>query len=212
MADWFKKNKIRSGDEIVIQVLDRERFIYRLVSERKFILKTKELQGNFDNSESEAEAAEMIAGMVNWTDLDRPKVVLSEYYRLAKTTPVEKRRYIDKHLDQAKEGTPYNLRVLLGDIYQGHCQACDFWFLKIDNTPYFEIHHIDPSQGSNPKNLVLVCANCHRQFEYANVQHEFNNEGWLTKVSFNRKIYSINQILLKTVLDDYIKKLFVVPN
>jgi len=54
-----------------------------------------------------------------------------------------------------------------------------------------------------------LCANCHRQFEYADVQHEFNNDGWLTKVSFNRKIYSINQILLRTRLDDYVKKLFI---
>lgn len=212
MADWFEESKIQSGDEIVIQLLDREHFIYRLVPERKFILKTKELQSNFDNSESEAEALERITSVAKWTDLDRQKVVLSEYFRLANATPIEKRRYIDRHLDQAKEGTPYNLRVVLGDIYKGHCQVCDFWFLKRDNTPYFEIHHIDASQSSNPKNLVLVCANCHRQFEYADIQHEFSNEGWLTEVSFNKNIYSVNQILVKMRLDEYIKKLFVVPN
>jgi hypothetical protein len=57
MADWFKETKIKSGDEIVIQVIDKENFIYRLIPEKKFISKTQELQHGFDNSESEQEAS-----------------------------------------------------------------------------------------------------------------------------------------------------------
>jgi len=210
MAEWFEENKIQSGDEIVIQLLDRERFICRLVPEQKFILKTRELESGFDNSKDEAEASDKIMNLAEWTDLDKQRVVLNEYYRLTNATPIEERRYVSKYLDQAKEGVPFNLRVLLGDMYEGHCQVCEFWFLKRDNNPYFEIHHINASQGNNPKNLLLVCANCHRQFQYADVQREFSDEGWLTKVSFNRKMYSVNQILLRVSLEDCVKKLFVI--
>lgn len=209
MAEWFKENRIQSGDEIVIQLIDKERSIYRVIPERKFILKTRELQSSFDNSKDELDASDKITSLAEWTDLDKQKVVLNEYYRLTNTMPIEERRYVDKHSNQSKEGTPYNLRALLGNIYKGHCQVCDFWFLKKDNAPYFEIHHINASQGNNPRNLLLVCANCHRQFEYADVQHKFNNEGWLSKVLFKRKVYSVNQILLKTTLDEYVKKLFI---
>lgn len=209
MAEWFKENRIHSGDEIVIQLVDKERFIYRLIPERTFILKTKELQARFDESEDEADASDKIISLAEWTDLDEQKVMLNEYYRLTNTMPIEERRYASKYSNQVREGVPCNLRVLLRDIYKGHCQVCDFWFLKRDNTPYFEIHHINASQGNNPKNLLLVCANCHRQFEFAGVQHEFTNEGWLAKVSFNRKIYSVNQILVKTRLGDYVKKSFI---
>ena len=44
MKDWFKKNKIKDGNEIVIQAIDREKCIYRLTSEIKFIEKTQILQ------------------------------------------------------------------------------------------------------------------------------------------------------------------------
>ena len=209
MREWFQQNNIRSGDEIVIQLVDKDCFIYGLISERTFILKTRELQSKFDSSEDEVDASNKIISLAEWTCLNKQEVVINEYYRLANTIPIEERRYVTKHSDQAREGVPYNLRVLLENIYKGHCQVCAFWFLKKDATPYFEIHHIDAMQGNNPKNLLSVCANCHRQFEFADVQHEFTNEGWLTKVSFNRKIYSVNQILVKTRLGDYVKKSFI---
>lgn len=209
MKHWFQQNNIRSGDEIVIQIMDKEHFIYGLIPERNFIVKTKELQNSFDNSETDQEASEQITTLVEWTDVDKQRVVLSEYHRLVNTLSVQERRYVKKHSNQAREGVPSNLRVLVGDIYQGHCQVCDFWFLKKDQTPYFETHHINPLQGNNPKNLVLVCANCHRQFEYTDVHHEFNDDGWLVKVSFNNRIYSLNQIHLKTKLDDSFKELFI---
>lgn len=209
MRQWFQQNNITSGEEVVIQLVDKERFIYRLIPERNFILKTKELQDSFDNSETEEEASEQITTLAEWTDLDKQKVVLSEYNRLVTTAPTQERRYVKKHSNQAREGVPYNLRVLLGDIYRGHCQVCDFWFLKKDSKTYFETHHIYPLQGNNPKNLVLVCANCHRQFEYADVNQEFNDGGWLIKVSFNNRVYSLNQILLKTEVEESFKELFI---
>lgn len=209
MDDWFEENKIKSGDEIVIQLIDKKHFIYRLVPENMFVLKTQELQNNFDNSESGVEASNRITSLAKWAQLDNQKVVLKEYCRLVNRIPNVERRHIDKYSRRGREGVPYNLRGLLGDIYHGNCQVCDFWFLKKDYQPYFEIHHINPLLGNNPKNLILVCANCHRQFEYANVQHKFNDERWLIKVLFNEKEYFINQIILQIKFDEAVKQIFL---
>ncbi|MBM3143109.1 MAG: hypothetical protein FJ005_08765 [Chloroflexi bacterium] len=77
MADWFKESGIKSGDEIVIQVIDEENFVYRLIPEREFITKTQELQHRFDKSESEKEASEKVATLVGWVHLDKQEVVAS---------------------------------------------------------------------------------------------------------------------------------------
>ena len=206
MADWFNTNNIRGGDEIVIQLVDKKERIYRLIAENDFIIKTKKLQDGLDNSQDENEALEGVVQLANWTELDQSKVALNEYRRLVDTIPVRKRGYVSKQSNQTRERAPHNLRVLLGEIYQGHCQVCEFTFLKKDDKPYFEIHHINPVEGHQPKNLMVVCANCHRQFQFANVDHIFNDEGWLIKVNFNQKFYGTNQILLNAKIEDFMKR------
>ena len=206
MADWFNANNIRDGDEIVIQLIDEQERTYRLIAENDFIIKTKELQDGFDNSQAEDEALEGVVQLANWTKLDNSKVSLNEYRRLVDTMPVRKRGYVSRQSNQIRERIPHNLRILLREIYQGHCQVCDFTFLKTDDKPYFEIHHIDPEEGHQPQNLMVVCANCHRQFQFANVDHTFNDEGWLIKVNFNQSFYDINQVLLNFEIEDFMKQ------
>ena len=206
MADWFNANDIRDGDEIVIQLIDKEEHIYRLIAENDFIIKTKKLQDGFDNSQDEDEALDGVIQLADWTELDKSKVALNEYRRLVDTMPSRKREYVSRQSNQTRERTPHNLRVLLGEIYQGHCQVCDFTFLKKDGNPYFEVHHIDRAEGHQPQNLIVVCANCHRQFDFANVDHTFNNEGWLIKVNFNQSFYDINQVLLNSRIEDFMKQ------
>jgi len=179
VRQWFQQNNIKSGDEIVIQLIDKDRFIYRLIPERNFVLKTQELQHSFDESESDQEASGTITTLAEWTRLNRSNVVLTEYYRLVNTLPSEERQYIKRGVSRARESVPANLRTLLGDIYNGHCQVCNFWFLKRDEKPYFEVHHFDPRKGHYPKNVLVVCGNCHNQFEHANVKQEFNEDWWL---------------------------------
>ncbi|MYE90174.1 hypothetical protein F4X33_14380, partial [Candidatus Poribacteria bacterium] len=125
MADWFNANNIRDGDEIVIQLIDEQERIYRLIAENDFIIKTKELQDGFDNSQAEDEALEGVVQLANWTELDNSKVSLNEYRRLVETMPVRKRGYVSRQSNQTRERAPHNLRVLLGELYQGHCQVCD---------------------------------------------------------------------------------------
>ena len=210
MADWFKETKIKSGDEIVIQVIDKENFIYRLIPEKKFLSKTQELQHGFDNSESEQEASEKVTTLAEWIHLDKQKVVLNEFKRLVDTVPMLERRYASNRLNRARERAPANLRTLLENIYKGHCQVCDFWFLKRDAKPYFETHHLNPLQGHHPKNVVVVCGNCHNQFEHANVHQDFDMDGWLIKVFFNDRTYLLNQVAFNIRPEDSFKDLFVV--
>ena len=206
MIDWFKTNDIRDGDEMVIQLINKKECIYRLIAENDFIIKTKELQDGFDKSQDEDAALEGVIQLANWTELDNSKVALNEYRRLVDTMPVRRRGYVSRQSNQTRERTPHNLRVLLEGIYQGYCQVCDFTFLKKNDKPYFEIHHIDPVEGHQPQNLIVVCANCHRQFQFANVDHTFNDEGWLIKVNFNQSFYDINQVLLNSEIEDFMKQ------
>ena len=144
LKDWFQQNNIQNGDEIVIQFLDTLNFVYRLIPEQDFIRTTQELEHSLDISENELEASEKIASLTQWTQLDKDKVAINEFLRLTKTLPSSERKYIEKNLSQVKERVPIVIKTLFENIYKGHCQVCDFWFLKKDRRPYFEIHHLDP--------------------------------------------------------------------
>ncbi|MBI4296416.1 MAG: HNH endonuclease [Chloroflexi bacterium] len=208
LKEWLQKNSIRSNDEIVIQFLDREHYVYRLIPERDFIVRTQELQESLDSSLSDDEASSSVADLVKWIRLDKAEVISNEYDRLLNAFPTQiERRFAVRRLGRARESAPPNVRTLLEEIYRGHCQICDFWFLKEDKRPYFEIHHLNPAKGHHPRNLLVVCGNCHNQFEYANVKHEFDNE-WLVGVSFNERFYAVKQVALK-VAREFRKTLFV---
>ena len=209
VTKWFQQNNIKSGNEIVIQFIDKERFIYRLIPERSFVLKTQELQHNFDISENEQEALIKVTTLAKWTHLNIEEVLFNEYYRLASSLPTKERKYIQRSVNRARESIPANLRTLLRDIYKGRCQVCDFWFLKRDKEPYFEIHHLDPLKGHHPKNLVVVCGNCHNQFEHATVKQELTDDLWLIKVSFNEVLHTVKQALFTRKIEGFFKELFI---
>jgi len=199
LREWIDKNKFKDGDEIVIQVIDKKRYIYRLIPEKLFINQIKDFQNDLDNSENENDASRKIIRLSKLVDLDDKKTSIHEYFRLTRIPTIEKRQYISRKTGKAKESVPSNLRLILGKVYNGICQVCGFYFLKRDNTPYFEIHHLDALKGNHPRNLVLVCANCHRQFEFANVLHTFNDQGWLIKVIFNKNKFEIDQIIERQI-------------
>lgn len=209
MREWFRKNNIRTGDEVVIQMVDKHSSIYRIASEEKFVDKTRDLQRTFDDSQSEEVAEQKIGALVHWTLLDKNGVVLNEFKRQAHTVPIQARSYIQTRFSRARESAPASVRTLLGALYRGYCQVCDFGFLKRDSKPFFEIHHLNPSRGHHPKNLVVVCGNCHNQFEHANVHIEFDNNDWLVRVSFNNRPYQVRQVLSTLKLEDPIKEVFI---
>lgn len=206
VKQWFQQNNLKSGDEIVIQVIDRENFVYRLIPERTFILETEELQRKFDHSETEQDASEKIEALTHWTHSKINEAVFNEYYRLINILPSKDRKSIEKSSSRARESVPASLRTLLRYIFNGHCQVCDFWFFKRNGEPYFEIHHLDPLKGHRLKNLLVVCGNCHNQFEHADVKHIFNDDEWLVRVSFNERTYPVKQAVLNK---DFYKDLFI---
>lgn len=58
-------------------------------------------------------------------------------------------------------------------LYDGRCQICEFTFPKRDGTNYAEVHHLESlSEGGweDPRNMLVVCANCHRQLHYGRVK------------------------------------------
>jgi hypothetical protein len=203
------ENNLKSGDEIVVQFIDKENCIYRLTPEKNFVATTQQLQTSFDNSTNELEASEKLSTLSEWTNTERSTVVLNEYRRLvAASVPVE-RHLTTRKSSRHRESAPPSLRTLLGRLYQGHCQVCDFWFLKRNKEPYFEVHHLDALGGHQPKNLVVVCGNCHNQFEQADVAPEFNDEQWLITVCFNGIPRQVNQIALTTGMLSFSKELFL---
>lgn len=167
------------------------------------------MQDGFDKSESEQEASGKVNTLGQCVQLDRQKVMMSEFNRLIDIMPLESREYAKRRLSRARERVPANLRILLEGIYKGHCQLCDFWFLKRSSKPYFETHHLNPFHGHHPKNVVVVCGNCHNQFEHANVHQDFDTDGWLIMVSFNDRAYSVNQTALNVKPERAFKDVFV---
>ncbi len=208
LAEWFGRNKIREGDEVVVQIIDKKNFIYRLTPETEFVKQIRKIQDKFDTASDEKEVSETISEIAKWADTDRTSVGLTEFHRLAQGSNIvyDRKRFIRKTTD-VRENVPVNIKTLLGEIYQGHCQVCDFWFLKRDRTPYYEIHHINPVLGNSLKNLLLVCGNCHNQFTYAYVKEKFR-EGWLSKVIFNNTKFVVNQIIFKVDFHKPVKQIF----
>src|SRR5215204_1909155 len=62
---------------------------------------------------------------------------------------------------------------------KGHCEACEHPapFLRRNNNPYLEIHHImalSAGGADHPTNVAAVCPNCHRRTSHANDADVFN--------------------------------------
>lgn len=207
MRRWFEKNRIKDEDEIVIQIIDQNNFKYRLIRESNFIIKTQQIQNKFDNSIDEQQASQHLNEIVNWTKIKEEIVKLSEFHRLIRQTNIEERKRTIRRKASMRESTPPSIRILLSRIYSGHCQVCDFWFLKKDKIPYFETHHIDPEKADYIQNLLAICGNCHNQFHYSNVKQEFK-EGWISKVFFNDRVFEVNQIVFKQKFEEATKEIF----
>ena len=79
---------------------------------------------------TEKDALGKIDNLIRWTNSNKDEVSLNEYYRLANSTFFRVRKYVQRSAIRARENIPVNLRTLLRDIYKGHCQICDFWFIN----------------------------------------------------------------------------------
>ena len=89
LAEWFRENQIKEGDEIVLQVIDKDNFVYRLIPELKFITKTNQIQTEFDNSTDELNAEQNLFRIADWTRADEKTAKLTEFFRLAKQSIIK---------------------------------------------------------------------------------------------------------------------------
>lgn len=209
LKNWFAENNIKDGDEILLQLLDPKNLVYRLTTEKRFIDETRRLQTSLDSSLEEDVAESNINHLSNWLVIDKKEVFESEFLRLTNLEQKIKRKRRKSNNTFVKETTPAYIRLIYEVVYGGLCQICSFTFLKKNNRPYYEIHHLDSSYGHHPKNLILVCANCHRQFEYANVKTQYNDDGWLSEVKFNDVILPINQVINKFPKTEFKKTIYL---
>jgi len=203
MRLWYYRNKISDGDEIVIQVVDRENLKYKILPEKHFLNKIKQTQEKFDKAEDEIDANKRLSVISSLTGLDKSKIALNEALRLVQSA-MRTRKYSSENVRKLKESVPASLKSLLGEIYQGRCQLTNFGFIMKNGKPYFEVHHINASIGNHIKNLLVVCSNVHAQFTYANVYLKFDNDGWLHKVRLNKTEFMV----IQKIRDYYNKEKF----
>ncbi len=192
LKDFYFKNNIKDGDELVIQLLDNNK--YRLIPEKHFEKQILDSENKFENTDNDNEAEEEIEKISIITNESKEEVLKNEFVRLAKQKISERKTKIISK-SKSKENVPVSLRKILLGVYGGKCQLSNFSFLMKNGKPYFEIHHINPFKGNHLKNLLVVSPNIHAQFTYANVKQFFDKEGWLRKVRFNEKMYNVFQVI-----------------
>lgn len=194
MRDFYEKFKLKDGDEIVVQILEDNK--YRFLTEEHFEDMVKGIEKEFDQSESEDIANSKLNLISRITNTPPEETLLSEYYRLAKGE-VQARKEKTIKPREAKESAPPSIRELLTNIYGGKCQITGFGFLMKNGKPYFDIHHIKPELGNHIKNILVVSPNVHAQFTYAFVEEYFDSDGWLRRVKFNDRIFVVNHVIDK---------------
>lgn len=201
LSNFFKKYKIQDGDEIVIQIIDENK--YKLIPEKNFKNNIVEAERKIEHANTDEEVEKYIELLSAEVKKTKEEVVKSEFLRLSQQKFSQ--RNIRSVSTKAKESVPPLIRKILLEVYKGRCQLTNFTFITKSGLPYFEIHHIRPNLGHHPKNLLVVCPNVHRQFDKANVEEYFDSDGWLRKVKFNDDEFFVRQAI-DFVTKEYFKE------
>ena len=199
MRAFYERFKIEDGDELVIQVLDDDKF--KIFPEKLFQINVREIERNIEKAGNENEVEALFEKLSSITNRKLEDVIKSEFVRLANEEVEDRRIRAIPHF-KARESAPASIRKILLSIYNGKCQITNFTFKMKNTKPYFEIHHIEPTKGNHLKNLLVVSPNVHAQFTYAHLHQTFDDDGWLRKVKFNDESCSVFQIV------DNLPKLF----
>lgn len=194
LKEFYTKNKIKDGDELVIQLLDNDKF--NIIPENIFERQISDLELKIDKSTNENEVEKHIRRLSKIANKTSDDIIKSEFVRLAKQEIITRKTKIITQI-KIKENIPASLRKILLELYRGKCQVSSFTFLMKNGKPYFEIHHIDPFKGNHFKNLLVVSPNVHEQFTHAKLEQFFDKENWLRKVKFNEETHPVFQIIDK---------------
>lgn len=196
VRNWYSERGVRPGDLISVVVEDRGHHLYRIALER-YVLERQEhtARKRLQEASTDSEAEQQLA-ILQRVAKRRPRdVAQRELSRIAQESERQPRPTVPPAAGERREGVPPGTRVLLRELHEGKCQICSFTFEKRNGEPYFEIHHLDPTTGHHPTNLLVVCPNCHAQLEHAKVTG-FRWEGeWIVGLTINGKRLSVRQPL-----------------
>ncbi|MFH1861974.1 MAG: HNH endonuclease signature motif containing protein [bacterium] len=207
LSEWFLKNAIKDSDEIVIQIFE-DGECFRLISERHFLDNVRRIREAVWNSKEEEDAESAVIILAKQLNADRKMIITNEFVQLSQLA-VQERKHQKERRIQDKENVPAIIRILLREVYKGHCQLTNFTFIQRSGKPYFEIHHINPDLGSHLKNLLVVCPNIHAQFTYADHEDFFDEAGWLRHVIFNKTKYKAKQFIDETKFSKFEKHVHI---
>jgi len=196
LGRWFSSRGVREGDLISISVEDAGALLYR-VSLDRYVREREEQKArrSLHNAPSDLEAHSQLAKLAKLTRRRLSKAAQDELLRIAQSSERRPRPEMAVGAAGRRASTPPGFRVLLRELYSGKCQLCSFTFQKRDGEPYFEVHHLDPDLGHHPTNLLVLCPNCHAQFEHAVVTDLKWVGNWLVGVTINGRRFRIRQAL-----------------
>ena len=201
LKSFYEKYNISDGEELVIQLLDEEK--YKIVPEKLFENILMENLCEIEKIDNDNLLEEKLNLISKFTNSTKQEILKNEFVRLSNNEIKERKSY-KKPSTTTRENVPLSLRKILLNLYEGKCQVSNFSFLMKNGLPYFEIHHIDALKGNHFKNLLVVSPNVHKQFSFANLEQTFDNDGWLRSVKFNDNSFVVNQIIDK--LPKYFEK------
>ncbi len=196
LGHWFSKRGVGEGDLISITLENQPKRLYRIALER-FVRERQEQKARqrLEAAQTDLEAEQELSTLSRLTRKRSRTLAEEELLRIAQGSIRQPRPRVLPGAIERHEGVPSGIRVLLRELHDGKCQLCSFTFEKRNGEPYFEIHHLDPNVGHHPSNLLVVCPNCHAQFEHATVT-DFKWVGsWLVGVVINGKRVLVRQPL-----------------
>lgn len=197
LGHWFSRRNVREGDAISITLEDPNQSVYRIALDR-YLREREEQQvrQRLETAPTDSEADRELATLSRLTRRRPREQAAEELLRIARASVRRPRPRIAPATTQHYEGVPSAIRVLLREVHEGRCQLCSFTFQKRNGGPYFEIHHLEPDIGHHPSNLLVVCPNCHAQFEQARVTDYTWAGHWLVGVTINGKKQTVRQPLV----------------
>jgi len=191
LKNFYEKYGISDGDELVIQLLDDEK--YKIIPEKIFENTLMKEFHEFEKIKEEELLEEKLDSISKLANSTKQDILKNEFVRLS-NSEIKQRKSTTRNIT-TRENVPFALRKILLNLYKGKCQVSNFTFLMKNGLPYFEIHHIDALKGNHFKNLLVVSPNVHAQFSHANLKQIFDSDGWLREVKFNDNFFKVNQII-----------------
>jgi len=196
LGRWFSKRRVDEGDLISVTLEDLDGRLYRIALDR-FVREREEQKSRqkLQVARTDSEAEQELSTLSRLTGKRPRRLAREELLRIAQGSLRQPRPRVFPGAADRHGGVPSGIRVLLREFYDGKCQLCSFTFKKRNGDPYFEIHHLDPEVGHHPSNLLVVCPNCHAEFEHATIANFEWAGNWLVGVTINGKRIAVRQPL-----------------